>query len=81
MKHILAHVSKLLGVDVQFANDCVGEDAGVKAAAFNREKHYCSRIFVSMQKKKANLVVWPKDASDEEKAAAKGYKRKSKRVH
>ena len=31
LKHILAHVSKLLGVDVQFANDCVGEDAGVKA--------------------------------------------------
>lgn len=33
LKHILAHVSKLLGVDVQFASDCVGEEAGAKAAA------------------------------------------------
>ncbi len=33
LKHILAHVSKLLGVDVQFANDCVGKEAGAKAAA------------------------------------------------
>ena len=33
LKHILNHVSELLGVEVQFANDCIGEEAGVKAAA------------------------------------------------
>lgn len=33
LKHILAHVSKLLGVDVQFSSDCVGKEAGAKAAA------------------------------------------------
>ena len=33
LKHILKHVSELLGVDVQFANDCIGEEAGAKAAA------------------------------------------------
>ena len=33
LKHILKHVSELLGVDVQFANDCIGEEAGDKAAA------------------------------------------------
>ena len=27
LRHILAHVSKLLGVDVQFANDFVGAEA------------------------------------------------------
>ena len=26
MKHILNHVSKLLGVDVQFAKDCIGDE-------------------------------------------------------
>ena len=35
LKHILPRVSELLGVDVQFANDCIGEEAGVKA--FSRE--------------------------------------------
>ena len=34
LKHILKHVSELLGVEVQFANDCIGEEAGAKAAAF-----------------------------------------------
>jgi len=33
LKHIVAHLSKLLGVDVQFANDCIGADAVDKAAA------------------------------------------------
>lgn len=35
LKHILGHVSKLLGVDVQFANDCIGEEAVAKAAALS----------------------------------------------
>lgn len=33
LKHIVAETSKLLGVPVQFANDCVGEDAKNKAHA------------------------------------------------
>ncbi|HEU0227283.1 MAG TPA: phosphoglycerate kinase [Arachidicoccus soli] len=31
LKHILAHLSKLLNVDVQFANDCIGEEAVERA--------------------------------------------------
>jgi phosphoglycerate kinase len=31
--HIVGHLSKLLGVEVQFANDCIGEEAVNKAAA------------------------------------------------
>ena len=52
LKHILKHVSELLGVDVQFANDCIGEEAGAKAAALQPG--------VSMQKKKASREVWLK---------------------
>ncbi|MFT4203118.1 MAG: phosphoglycerate kinase [Chitinophagaceae bacterium] len=33
LKHILAHLSNSLGVQVQFANDCIGEEAHQKAAA------------------------------------------------
>jgi len=33
LKHIVAHLSSLLGVDVQFADDCIGAQATEKAAA------------------------------------------------
>lgn len=33
LKHILKHLSDLIGVDVQFANDCIGQEAIDKAAA------------------------------------------------
>ncbi|HEU0063863.1 MAG TPA: phosphoglycerate kinase, partial [Flavisolibacter sp.] len=31
LKHLIPHLSKLLGVQVQFANDCIGEEALQKA--------------------------------------------------
>jgi phosphoglycerate kinase len=31
LKHIVSHLSQVLGVDVQFANDCIGEEALDKA--------------------------------------------------
>jgi phosphoglycerate kinase len=33
LKHLIPHLSKLLGVQVQFANDCIGEEAVQKAKA------------------------------------------------
>ncbi|MVZ64303.1 phosphoglycerate kinase [Sphingobacterium sp. DK4209] len=33
LKHIVKHLSDVLGVDVQFANDCIGQEAIDKAAA------------------------------------------------
>ena len=33
LKHILGRLSELLGTEVQFANDCIGEEAKLKAAA------------------------------------------------
>ncbi len=56
LKHILKHLSELLGVDVQFANDCIGEEAGAKAAALQPGL----RTFVSTLRKKANQEVWLK---------------------
>lgn len=71
LKHILAHVSKLLGVDVQFANDCVGEEAGMKAAALQPGEALLLenlRFYAEEEGKPRGLA---EDASDEEKAAAK----------
>ncbi|WP_447766856.1 phosphoglycerate kinase [Sphingobacterium faecium] len=31
LKHIVSHLSQVLGIDVQFANDCIGEEAVDKA--------------------------------------------------
>ncbi|PRD57352.1 phosphoglycerate kinase [Sphingobacterium gobiense] len=33
LKHIVGHLSRVLGVDVQFAGDCIGEDAMQKSVA------------------------------------------------
>ena len=33
LKHIVKHLSEVLGVDVQFANDCIGSEATDKAAS------------------------------------------------
>lgn len=33
LKHLVSHLSSLLGSEVQFANDCIGEEAVAKAAA------------------------------------------------
>ncbi|HUC80661.1 MAG TPA: phosphoglycerate kinase [Flavisolibacter sp.] len=33
LKHLVAHISELLGTEVQFAADCIGDEAAQKAAA------------------------------------------------
>ncbi len=38
LKHIVAHLSQLLEVPVQFANDCIGEEAGQKAASLQPQQ-------------------------------------------
>lgn len=71
LKHILAHVSELLGVDVQFANDCVGEEAAVKAASLQPGEALLLenlRYYAEEEGKPRGLK---EDATDEEKAAAK----------
>lgn len=71
LRHILAHVSKCLGVDVQFANDCVGAEAVEKAAALKGGEALLLenlRFYAEEEGKPRGLA---EDASDEEKAEAK----------
>lgn len=71
LKHILPHVSELLGVDVQFANDCVGEEVKVKAAALQPGEALLLenlRFYAEEEGKPRGLA---EDASDEEKNTAK----------
>lgn len=71
LKHILAHVSKLLGVDVQFASDCASEEAAMKSAALQPGEALLLenlRFYAEEEGKPRGLA---EDASEEVKAAAK----------
>jgi 3-phosphoglycerate kinase len=71
LKHILGHVSALLGVDVQFANDCMGEEAKTKSAALKPGEALLLenlRFYAEEEGKPRGLA---EDATDEEKSAAK----------
>ncbi len=68
LKHILKHLSDLLGVEVQFANDCMGEEAAVKAAALQPGEVLLLenlRFYAEEEGKPRGLA---EDATDEEKA-------------
>ena len=70
LKHILARVSELLGVDVQFANDCIGEETAAKAAALRPGEALLleNLRFYAEEEGKPRL---PETATEEEVAAAK----------
>ena len=71
LRHILSHLSELLGVDVQFANDCIGEEAEAKAAALRPGEALLLenlRFYAEEEGKPRGLSD---DASDEEMAKAK----------
>lgn len=79
LKHILPHLSELLGVDVQFANDCVGQDAAVKAAALQPGEVLLLenlRFYAEEEGKPRGLAD---DATDEEKKAAKAALKESQK--
>ncbi|MDR2121048.1 MAG: phosphoglycerate kinase [Tannerella sp.] len=71
LKHILPKVSELLGVDVQFASDCIGEEAKAKAAALQPGEALMLenlRFYAEEEGKPRGLA---KDVSEDEKKAAK----------
>ncbi len=71
LKHILPRVSELLGVPVQFANDCMGEDAAKKAANLKPGEVLMLenlRYYAEEEGKPRGLAD---DASEAEKAEAK----------
>lgn len=71
LKHILPRISELLGVDVRFANDCIGEETEAKAAALRPGEALLLenlRFYAEEEGKPRGLA---EDASAEETAAAK----------
>lgn len=71
LKHILPRISELLGVEVQFAANCVGDDAEAKAAALQPGEVLLLenlRFHAEEEGKPRNIA---ENATDQEKAAAK----------
>ena len=71
LRHILSHVSELLGVPVKFAPDCVGDEARELAASLKPGEALLLenlRFYAEEEGKPRGLA---EDATDEEKAAAK----------
>ncbi|KAA6352635.1 Phosphoglycerate kinase [termite gut metagenome] len=79
LKHILGHISEVLGVEVQFANDCISEEATVKAAALQPGEVLLLenlRFYAEEEGKPRGLAD---DVTDEEKAAAKKVVKESQK--
>ncbi|MCD8264921.1 MAG: phosphoglycerate kinase [Tannerellaceae bacterium] len=79
LKHILGHVSELLGVDVQFTNDCISEEAASKAAALQPGEALLLenlRFYAEEEGKPRGLA---EDATEEEKKAAKAAIKESQK--
>ncbi len=71
LKHIIGRVSELLGVDIQFANDCMGAETAEKTANLKAGEVLMLenlRFYAEEEGKPRGLA---EDATDEEKAAAK----------
>jgi phosphoglycerate kinase len=71
LRHILPRISELLGVEVAFAGDCLGQEAAEKAAALKPGQALVLenlRFYAAEEGKPRGLAD---DASEEEKAAAK----------
>jgi phosphoglycerate kinase len=70
LSHILPRVSELLGIDVQFANDCIGKETATKKAALQPGQALLleNLRFYAEEEGKPRLAD---GATEEEKAAAK----------
>ena len=78
MKHILNHVSKLLGVDVQFAKDCIGDETAnqVKNLKPGEALLLENLRFYAEEQGKPRLAD---DATDEDKKKAKEELKKTQK--
>ncbi|MDD3788049.1 MAG: phosphoglycerate kinase [Petrimonas sp.] len=78
LKHILPRVKELLGADVEFANDCVGEEAVAKAAALQPGQALLleNLRFYAEEEGKPRLA---EDATPEETAEAKKAMKESQK--
>ncbi len=80
LKHILNHVSKLLGTEVQFANDCVGEEAIQKAAALQPGQVLMLENLRFHPEEEGKPVGLAEDASEETVTAAKKEVKESQKT-
>jgi len=71
MKNILSHVSELLGVDVKLAPDCVGEETKRMAMDLKDGEALLLENLRFHAEEQGKPMGLPKDASEEETAAAK----------
>ncbi len=79
LKHILPHLSELLGQEVLFASDCIGDEAASKAAALKPGEVLMLenlRFYAEEEGKPRGLA---EDATDEEKKAAKAAVKESQK--
>ena len=79
LKHILNHVSEKLGVEVQFANDCMGEEAAQKSAALKPGEALLLENLRSYAEEEGKPRGLAEDATDEEKKAAKAAVKESQK--
>lgn len=71
LKHIISRISELLGTEVQFADDCIGEKTAAQVAALKPGEALLLenlRFYAEEEGKPRGLA---EDASEDEKAAAK----------
>ena len=80
LKHILPRVSELLGADVQFANDCIGEEAEAKAAALRPGEALLLENLRFYAEEEGKPVGLKEDAPEEEVAAAKKAVKESQKA-
>ena len=71
LKHILPRVSELLGVEVQFVDDCVSDEAAAKAAALKPGEVLMLENLRFYAEEEGKPVGLPETATEEEIAAAK----------
>jgi phosphoglycerate kinase len=71
LKHILGHVSNLLGIDVQFADNCIGRDTEVKVAALMPGEALLLENLRFHEEEEGKPRGLAENATDEEKKAAK----------
>ena len=71
LKHILPRVSELLGVEVQFVDDCISDEAAAKAAALKPGEVLMLENLRFYAEEEGKPVGLPETATEEEIAAAK----------
>ncbi len=79
LKHILPRISELLGVEVQFANDCVGDEAEAKAAALQPGEVLLLENLRFHAEEEGKLRNMADNATDEEIATAKKAMKESQK--